>query len=160
MATPRKATAKKVAPKKKVATPRKRTTTTAKAKATAKSPTSTRSPQSYRGPRQSYRGPREPSITSDVTAAVVEEIPPRGRGSNRSSRYADVLAQVREKVGPGRPVAIATFVGKDGAGVARRDLERGNRLIDGDPSEWQFDSRRAADGGSILYATLLEDAQE
>lgn len=97
-----------------------------------------------------------PVITSDVTKAVVDELPPDRRPSARELKYANVLADVREKVGAGRAVQIATFIAAGGAAAVKRALEAGERYIDGDVGDWQFDARRleGEDGGSVLYATL------
>jgi hypothetical protein len=105
----------------------------------------------------SYTGPREPHITSDVTSAVVDEIPPARGSGDRKYRYAKVLADIREQVGPGKPVKLAEFVGATGAQVVRRGLMDGSKPVDGRVEDWQFDARRLESGGSVLYATLKAD---
>lgn len=104
----------------------------------------------------SYTGPREPHITADVKGAVVDEIPPPRGPGERKFRYAKVLREIREQVGPGKPVKLAEFVGATGAQVVRRGLMNGDKLVDGRVEDWQFDARRLESGGSCLYATLLE----
>ncbi len=97
----------------------------------------------------------EPIITTDVLAAVVDEIPAQRYGrSGRSMRYANVMADVRAKVGAGKAVRVATFAGRGGANVVRRALERGERPVDGELSDWEFATRVMGDGTSVLYVTL------
>lgn len=108
----------------------------------------------------SYTGPREPHITSDVTSAVVDEIPPARGSGDRRYRYAKVLADIREQVGPGKPVKLAEFVGATGAQVVRRGLMDGSKPVSGRVEDWQFDARRLESGGSVLYATLLQARDE
>lgn len=107
-------------------------------------------------PSKSYTGPRDPHITSDVTSAVVDEIPPaRHSSTERKMRYAKVLREIREQVGVGHPVKMAEFVGPIGATTVRRDLMTGKKPVDGRIGDWKFDARRLDSGGSVLYATLL-----
>lgn len=103
----------------------------------------------------SYTGPREPDITVDVRGAVVDEIPAVRGSSQRKWRYARVMREIREQVGPGKPVILAKFVGPSGATTVRRELMTGKRPVDGQVGEWQLDARRLDSGGSILYATLV-----
>lgn len=102
---------------------------------------------------------RQPDITRDVKAAVVDEIPPSRVSTGRRMRYAVALAAIRQEVGAGRPVRLARFVGSSGAATVKRELERGNRPVDGDVADWQFDARRLEDGGSVLFATLKSGVQ-
>lgn len=129
------ATAKKPVPKKVVKRP---------AKAVGKARAST-----------SYSGPRQPDITRDVRAAVVDEIPAAGGSGQRKYRYQVALAAIRQEVGHGRPVRLARFIGASGAATVKRDLEAGKKPCDGDVSDWQFDARRNEEGGSTLFATLV-----
>lgn len=103
----------------------------------------------------SYSGPRQPDITRDVKAAVVDEVPAAGGSGQRKYRYQVALAAIRQEVGHGRPVRLARFIGASGAATVKREIEAGRKPCDGDVSDWQFDARRLAEGGSILYATLV-----
>ncbi len=100
---------------------------------------------------------RFPTLTTDVKAAVVAEVPPvRNGGVERSLRYARVLKDIREQVGVGQPVIVAAFVGPGGAAEVKRALERGDRPVDGKVEDWRFDARKHDGGrGSTLFATLL-----
>ncbi len=102
---------------------------------------------------------RFPTLTTDVTRAVVDEIPPlRNGGVERRLRYALVLGDIREKLGVGVTVQIATFVGPGGAAEVKRALERGDRPVDGVVGDWEFAARKVenANGvGSVLFATLI-----
>lgn len=102
----------------------------------------------------------QPRITSDVAGAVVDEIPPARTATARRFRYANVLAEVREKVGPGRAVKIAEFVGRSGATTVKRELVNGLKPVDGSVGEWEFVARRLESGGSVLYATLKHRGQQ
>lgn len=95
-----------------------------------------------------------PHITSNVVSAVVDEIPPARTATARKFRYANVLADVRAKVGAGKPVKIAEFVGKSGATTVKRELIKGLKPVDGRVDEWEFTARRLDSGGSCLYAVL------
>lgn len=106
-------------------------------------------------PRTPLGVSRQPRITTDVQAAVVDEVP-TARDNSLRTRYARVLHEIRVQVGPGKPVKVAEYVSRDGARVVKRDLEAGRRLCDGDAEDWQLDARRLEEG-SALYATLLPD---
>lgn len=106
-----------------------------------------------------FHGPKQPDITSDVKAAVVDEVPPARGGVVRKAKYASALAAIRQEVGEGRPVRLARFVGKTGAAVVKRKLEDGEYPVDGDVADWRFDARRLGEGGSVLFATLIGDAE-
>lgn len=96
------------------------------------------------------------TITDDVTAAVVDEVPPSGNARGRTMRYANVLAEVRAKVGKGKPVIIATYTSRQSATFAKKAMENGERPVDGKVSDWRFTARRTGDGGSVLYAELVK----
>lgn len=117
-----------------------------------------RAPAKRASTRSRRPNPRDPVITTDVLAAVVEEIPPAPVPTNsRSHRFAKVLKDVRELVGPGKPVQIATFASRNGATQVKRKLEAGERPIDGEVEDWEFAARRIGedeDAGSVLFATL------
>lgn len=98
----------------------------------------------------------QPRMTRDVTAAVVDEIPPARTATARRFRYANVLAEVREKVGPGKAVKIAEFTGRSGATTVRRELVNGHKPVDGRVEDWEFTARRLDGGGSCLYAVLRQ----
>lgn len=106
------------------------------------------------GKAASSRVSPQPRLASDVTAAVVDEIPPARTATSRKFRYANVLAEVREKVGAGRAVKIAEFVGRSGASTVKRELVNGLKPVDGEVGEWEFTARRLDSGGSVLYAVL------
>lgn len=95
-----------------------------------------------------------PRLTTDVVSSVVDEIPPLRTSTSRRMRYARVMADIREKVGVGRPVLIATFVGKSGASTVRRQLLNGEKPVDGRVADWEIEARRMDSGGSCLYCTL------
>ena len=95
-----------------------------------------------------------PRLTNDVTKSVVDEIPPLRTSTSRKYRYARVMREIRDKVGPGRPVLIAEFVGKSGASTVRRQLLNGLKPVDGAVTDWELDARRFDTGGSALYCTL------
>lgn len=98
---------------------------------------------------------QDPTITTDVKGAAVDELPPRPRASSpRTNRYAEVLKAVREEVGAGKWVPIATFAGRGGATVVKRALVAGERPVDGDVSDWAFEARKDDQGGSVLWAQL------
>lgn len=88
----------------------------------------------------------------DVSKAVGEVPPLPARGAQKSTKYRDALEAVR-KLGKGKSVAIATFTGKSGANDARKALNNGTYLCDGEPGEWDFQTRKT-DTGSTLWATL------
>lgn len=106
-----------------------------------------------------YRGPREPKLVDDVKGAVVDELPKVHR-NGRTRRFAEVMGDVREEVGPGKWVQIATFVGNGGAGVARRAMLNGTRPIDGEIKEWDIAARKVDGGGSALFVRLKGEGQE
>lgn len=102
----------------------------------------------------------QPTFTKDVTKAVVDVLPPLGYDTNsRSTRYARVMRDIREKVGPGRIVVLATFAGRGGATQVKKAIERGERIVDGDLGDWQLEARRNADGGSTLFCTLVTEVR-
>lgn len=117
-----------------------------------KAPARSSSPSPSSSPH-AYRGPREPKLVEDVKGAVVDELPKVHR-NGRTQRFASVMREVREEVGAGKWVQIATFVGNGGAGVARRAMLSGNRPIDGDVSEWDIAARKVDGGGSALFVRL------
>ena len=106
-----------------------------------------------------YHGPREPKLVEDVKGAVVDELPKVHR-NGRTQRFAQVMREVREEVGAGRWVQIATFVGDGGAGVARRAMLNGSRPIDGEVEEWDLAARKVDGGGSALFVRLKGEDQE
>lgn len=97
----------------------------------------------------------QPRITSDVASAVVDEIPPARTATARRYRYANVLREVREKVGVGKPVKVAEFAGRSGATTVKRELVNGLKPVDGRVEDWEFTARRLDSGGSCLYAVLV-----
>lgn len=91
-------------------------------------------------------------ISPDDVKANIGEVPAPRRGASKSTKYRDVLAEVR-KLGKGQAVKIATFAGRSGAGYAKRALYSGEYLCDGAPADWDLQARRN-DDGSELWATL------
>lgn len=101
-----------------------------------------------------YRGPREPRIPSGVT--VVDEIPAPYQTNPRIFRFANRLAEIRRELQPGQSAVVAEFIGRGGATTVKNAIERGDRPIDGEIADWEFTARRSADGGSTLFATLVD----
>lgn len=98
---------------------------------------------------------RDPVITTDLRGAAVDELPVEERKvSDRQLRYQTAMRKVREEVGAGKWVPIATFAGRGGATQVRRAIEKGERPIDGDAGDWGIQSRTNADGGSTLWVRL------
>lgn len=112
-----------------------------------------KTPAKRAGERVAQRG--RPQLTTDVKAAVVESIPPDGYERTRQLKYATILAEIRAKVGRGKPVIVATYSSRGSATVVKNALENGERAVDGKVGDWEFTARRTDDGGSVLYARLL-----
>lgn len=108
------------------------------------------------GPTKGARtGTRDPQILAADPTSGVDELPPEGRStSERSTRYAKAMAEVRALGVTGKWFPLARFAGRGGARQVQRALEAGERPVDGDVSEWDFASRRTDDGGSTLWVML------
>ena len=98
--------------------------------------------------------PPEPVMTKDVTKATVDELPPARAMSNRQLRFANKMAEVREKVGYGVWTALGTFTSPHGARLVRNAMEAGERPVDGELDDWDIEARRNDAGGSTLWARL------
>lgn len=91
--------------------------------------------------------------------AVTEPPAPLRSVSSRQRRYQAAMAAVRKKGKGGGWHEIATFDSASGAAVVKRDMLRGDRLIDGKLSDWEIETRRLHNDvdaviGSALYVRL------
>lgn len=140
-----------------MATPRKAAGKTAKVvkKATKRvSTTKNRRGDNIPVPARTKRDPRFTPVGELGHRAVVD-LPPSGHSTSaRTMRYAEIQKGIRDSVEPGKWVPVATYAGRGGASVVKRALEQGARPTDGEPGDWEYETRRTDEGGSVLWCRL------